>query len=280
MPFGVELPDNLGEEKEAEVKDTENTEKDLGEQKSTEEIKELVDLDKLEKFRFDGRDWSPKDLKSAYLMQSDYTKKTQEVAKDRQYVDNFRHDLNTLIADPKRIEEFAKVYPKHYTDIAKSILETLTTRGQKEEAPNQGAGVDPKFLSEFNSIKGKISEWEEAQRQAEIEKIHSWIDNQFDSLSKKYPFANAEAVNARASYLADTGTQITEQVLDKLFKSNNDEIKQAMDKVYKEKAVKQIEANKKGKDIGVGGGVPSQAPKGFKTIKEATAALLDDIDTK
>jgi hypothetical protein len=65
---------------------------------------------------------TPKDLKNSYLMREDYTRKTQEVAEARKYVDNFKYDLQSLVKQPSLMGQFEKVYPKEFVQLAKEIL--------------------------------------------------------------------------------------------------------------------------------------------------------------
>lgn len=276
---GVELPENIGESTPSQETpvESQNETKDLSGDKSPEEAKELLDLDKLEKFRFNGREWSSKDLKNAHLMHSDYTKKTQEISRERQYVDNFKYDLKTVLSNPSKLEELRKIYPKQYVEHAEHILSLMGKSNQ--QTPNPDSASDPRLLSELNELKGTVSEWKEAQKNAEVEKIQSWLDNQFSSLSKKYPYANQDAITMRAQYLSDNGTKIDGTTLDKLFKSNNEEVKALMDKMYKEKATKQLEVGNRGKDIGAGGGIPSSPAKKMK-LNDVKNQILKEIESQ
>lgn len=299
MAFGVVLPEDLGKSTAPEVEPSEgSTEsapsgaKDLApegdgakelaespEPQATKE-KEALDLDKLESFRFAGRNWTPKDLKNAYLMREDYTRKTQEIAEARKYADNFTVDLQAVIQDPGLIEKLRAVYPKAYVDVAEKVLARMqpSVPGTQQAAPTQNA--DPalqKWREQVESKLSRLDQWEEAQKHAEIEKIESWLTNTYDTLSKKYPLADNEVITARAQVLSDNGHKIDEKVLDKLFKQNDEETKTRWEKVYKEKVNKQLEAGQRSKDTGSGGGVPGNAPRGFKTIKEATQTMLKDF---
>lgn len=280
MPFGVELPDNLGEtqapETEVEVKET--PEEISNDESQKPQSPELTELDKLERFRFEGRELTPKELKNAMLRQEDYTRKTQEVSEARKYADNFAVDLRKVMSEPELLEQFKRIYPRKYVEMAEEILSR--SKPQSQPSTQVQNGLDPKYADKLSRLESKIGEWEESQKKTEIEQIQSWLDNQFGSLSKKYPHAVDDTVTMRAQYLSDNGTKITETVLDKLFKQSHEEMKSRMDKLYLNQANKQLEANKKSKDVGSGGGIPSEAPKGFKTIKDATKAFLEDIDRK
>lgn len=279
MPFGVELPDDLGKETTEAPEATEtNTDLTLeaGAKKADlpKTTPELADLDKLESFRFNGRDWTPKELKSAYMAQQDYTKKTTELAETRKYVDNFPSDLKTVLQDPTRLEEFKRVYPKDFVLAAERALQNLRSN---PNAPQTTPKPDDELSKTVAEIKSDLSEWKQAQHKAEVQKIQSWLDNTYESLSKTYPYANHDAVSARAEVMSNQGNKITKEVLEKLFKQNDGEIKTRFEELYKEKVNKQLSTASKGKETGSGGGVPAQAPRGFKTIKEATKAFLEDV---
>lgn len=282
-PFGVELPADIGSAPNSAPEMGGDSAPESGTEFSgtnksdtTKAPQELMDIDKLEKFRFNGREWSAKDLKDAYLMREDYTRKTQELSETRKYQDNFATDLSTLRENPKLFSEFARIYPSEYVKLARKLLgsnQTPQTPGATNQTPQHDERLD-----RLTEIEDKLGNWEKAQHQAEVQKIQSWLDNQYTALSQKFPHANHEAVTARAEVLDRNGTEITQNVLEKLFKQNDAEVKAVMDKMYKAKVTKQLEANAKTKDMGPGGGVPSQAPKSPKTFKEARRQWESDLE--
>lgn len=280
MPFGVELPENLGtppvESPSGDLGSGGDSSNKVSNDSQEPKIPEPTDLDKLERFRFEGREWNRKDFKNAYLMREDYTRKTQELSEARKYSDNFHHDLKTVIANRDRFEEFKKLYPKEYVDRAEEIL--------RQMAPNT-PGVAPKqevdpLRKELDGIKSQLEGWKKEKEETEITQINAWLDNQYQILSKKYPLANTEVITARAEVAASKGNKIDASALEKLFKRNDEEIKAKWEEHYKGKVNKQINAGKEAKDIGSGGGIVGGAPKNFKTIREATAGFLADIGSK
>ncbi len=287
MPFGVELPENLGQETKSE--ESVETREVSGQQDatiigddakkvSTESAKPeltLTDLDKLERFRFEGRELTPKELKSAMLRHEDYTRKTQELSQSRKYADNFAVDLKRVQEDPNLLEQFKRVYPREYFEVAQKLLASVAPQVPGQANPNQ---LPPEFTKKLEGLEGRLSEWENSQKNAEIEQLQSWLNNQFESLGKKYPHAIEDSVTMQADYLSKNGTKITESVLDKLFKASHEKMKERTDKLYLSQANKQLGANKKSKDVGSGGGIPSSAPKGAKTLKDATKMFLEDIE--
>lgn len=286
MPFGVELPDNLGAS-ETQTETGVNPAPE-GASPPIQEVSRAIepeknqdlDLDKLERFRFQGKEWTPKELRNAQLRHEDYTRKTQELAETRKYSDNFAIDLQSVLRNPNRFEEFRKIYPKQFVQIAEEVLKSVKpsspTPQSTQSTESAQKPTDPRveeILSEWGQIK-------QEQQKAEIEQIHSWLDNQFETLSKKYDFANSEIVTARAEAASLQGTQITKELLDKLFKANHEEIKGAWEKRYKSKVNEQLEKGKKAKDIGGGGGIAGEAPRGLKTLAEAKKAMLADFGAK
>lgn len=305
MPFGVQLPDDLGKNtapvNEGGAPDGASptgAQQDLSPEGSpsgetstkapSPEVtkQDILDLDKLERFRFDGKEWNRNDFKNSYLMQQDYTRKTQELAETRKYVDNFQVDLQTVISDPTRMKEFRAVYPKAYVQVVEKVLERLKPQATPPSAPQVSTPNDDlakRFEERFSKLENSLSRidtWEEQQRQNEVKSIESWLDNQYQTLSKKYDLADQEVVTARAQVLSDNGQKIDEKVLEKLFEKHHNEVKERWEKTYKEKVTKQKEAGAKSKDMGTGGGTPSGQPRQVKTIKEATKIALEDLGAR
>lgn len=287
--FGVELPDNLGQAPEAaetspEGSSAPNTEaaspsgQQVSDTQTKETIQDVLDLNKVEKFRFKDKEWNPKDLENSILMREDYTRKTMELAQARKYAENFQADARTVLADPNRLADFKKAgYPDFYV---KQVEEILALRGHTQKAQGDQPQGNSKPDPEVEKMKQRFQEWDQAQKQAENQKLLAWLDNTYDTLSKKYPYANQEVVTARAEVMAASGIEVSESVLDKLFKQVNDQVKESWDKIYRSKVDKQLEVNSKGKDVGTGGGTPGRAPRGHKTLKEAEAAMLADFGAR
>ena len=69
----------------------------------------IPDLEKLAKFRYKGKTLTLDDLQKMGMMQNDYQKKTQELAKERKYWDNLDSDLGNVRDNPKLANEFKKL---------------------------------------------------------------------------------------------------------------------------------------------------------------------------
>lgn len=236
---------------------------------------ELLDLEKLERFRFQGKEWNFKDLLNANLRYEDYSKKTMEVAEARKYTENFEADFNAIKDNPELMEEFRNIYPKFYIEIAERMLERLgitQNTNQGTEKPKQDV-----MTPEIKELLSWKKELEGNKRQAEVERNQAWLDKQFTTLTKKYPNAVEEMVLARAEMLETMGHKLNEKLLERLFKEVDGDISKRFGKTYQEKVNKQLEANKSARDIGAGGGTMSGAPKTAKNIKEVTNQWLSEL---
>jgi hypothetical protein len=74
----------------------------------------VAELDKLEKFKFEGQEYTPQELKNAILRQSDYTRKTQEFSQERRFYDNLQADLRSVRSNPALAAEFRRTYPEKF----------------------------------------------------------------------------------------------------------------------------------------------------------------------
>lgn len=295
QPFGVELPDNLGSgapaggdtgggapDGAAPSGGAPDASQSLANQPNTQTPAkvELPDLDKFEKVRFKGREMTRKELEDGWLRQQDYTRKNQQVAERAKFVENFPHDLRTVIADRSKLQAFESIYPKEFVAHAKEILANLPASAVKPDAAaTQQAEIPAEFKQKLSEMESTISEWRSEREQKEVEQNQKWLENQFDTLSKKYPNAHKEIVYARAEKWAraDRANKVTPEVLDKIFKFNDAEMTKRAVELQKGKITQQLNAGKEGRDVGPGGDAAGGAPKKFKTIKDATAGFLADI---
>lgn len=223
----------------------------------------VTDVDSLERFKFNGREWTPKELKESYLRHEDYSRKTQSISEERKFYDNLSHDLETVKSNPALIDKFKQIYPEKFHNYLKWVgpAETPTN---KQQTP---AGIDPSFVEEFKQLKAEINE-------QKVSAINAELDAKFNKLSTQYPMADEEAVIARAAALVDKGEKLTDKVWDSLWKSVHDRNQNLADKYYSEKVKKQTQANSKGKDVGAGGSTPGAAPVRPRSIKEMTNHLF------
>lgn len=225
----------------------------------------LVEIDSLEKFKFAGRELTPKELQSMILMQSDYTRKTQSLAEERKYMDNLQYDLDKVKMNPNLADQFKQVYPEKYH----KYLDYLGS-GQALKQESVQTGIDPALLSDLKMLKQDMET-------RKVQAAEKEIDAVFDKYTKKFPYADEEVVISYAQSMLSKGQTLNDQVWENIFKFSQEKNQKLADKYYSEKVSKQQSANEKGKDSGAGGGIPGQAPRQFKTLKEAHEAFLKDI---
>lgn len=224
---------------------------------------ESLDLDSVERFRFQGREWTPDELRKAYLMQADYTRKTQELAEQRKYQENYAVDAARVLQDPSRFEEFKQIYPKQYVDALKQTLESYNLRsegGQRRES--QGNGDIDQRLAKYDRF---IAEYEKRNEEQEITSNEQFIESTINKFKDKYPYADENLLLARAETLVRQGHNLKdEKAWESLFKSTHTDIENRIKAGQKQLFNSQRQANSKAKDVASGGGIPGQAPKKMK----------------
>lgn len=244
---------------------------------------QFVDVDTLDRYRYKGQ--SLKDWESGYMRHSDYTQKTQALAEERKYYENLAFDLDKVRTNHSLAEQFRQIYPEKFHPYLRYILENSAgsqpqTRQAQGQPGQQSARMDPSLEMRINNI-------ERSFREKEVSAIQAELDQKFKGLQSKYPYADEEAVIARAQALLakmkeadplNPNLKITDKQWDVLWKGQHDRAYQLADQNYKKQVQAQVQANKKGAESGKGGGIPGQAPRQYKTIKEATAQALADIE--
>ncbi len=223
----------------------------------------IAELEKLERFKFEGQEWTPKDLKNSILRHNDYTRKTQELAESRKaveteqlYRENFKADFDKVLQNPALIDVFKQYYPAHWVAVAQELLNYQKPTAQTpNQTTQQGPGIDPGLMKKIEYI-------EKTFQQREVEALEKSLDSEFTKLGQKYPKANQELVLARAQLLSDQKIDILKDgALEKVFKDLND-LESSREKQWRESLIKeQKTANAKGRDIGKGGGTPGKAPE-------------------
>lgn len=232
---------------------------------------QILDLDSVDKFKFGGKEWTPGDFKNSVMFHSDYSRKTQALAEERKYYDNLSADLATVRKNPQMASEFKKHYPEKFH----AYLDYVSPNQPKPDA-NTGKSDSP--YANDPALMERLDRLESDHKERQVQLIEAEIDARFKTLSPKYPMADEEAVIARALALDSRGEKLTPKVWESIFKSVHDQGQKRAEKFYADKVEKQKTANQKGRDVAAGGGTPGTAPKAPRTIKEATAAAIDELN--
>jgi hypothetical protein len=221
----------------------------------------VMDLSKAEKVLFEGKEWTPDDLRKSILRQQDYTKKTQELAQERetlkkesQYRENLEADIAKIKSNPALAEEFRKIYPKHYH----WVLDQL---GLKEASSPKGPELPREVLERLE----KVDKLEQSFTQKEKETFNAKLESIEQGLQKKYSYANlTDVYGAADAFFKENNVQpnqVDDKMLEPFFKASHEYNVQQF-KSWQQDQLKQTkEVNEKASDVGRGGGTPGQAPK-------------------
>ena len=226
---------------------------------------EPLDLEKAEKIRWEGKDYTPDQFRKMMMFQSDYTKKMQSISKEKEYISNLRYDLQAVRQNPKLAAEFMKIYPKEYH----SYLDDVMPQDWKSQQQSDLGNLPPEVKEKLERFDSYIKEQEVSREEANIEKITS-------SLSQKYPEAIEDVVLARAQAIIDQGHTLTKETWEKLYKTSHDFMVKKMTEKQNHKFDSQKNANLRGRGIGPGGGTPGQAPRKL-SFDQATEAAIQDL---
>lgn len=231
---------------------------------------DIPDLDKLERFRFNGRELSRKELTESFMRRDDYSRKTAELAETRKYADNFDADMRHVLANPELLAELEKIYPAGYVQIAKSILSHRQQQpGHQQQSPEKTmAELPPEVMAKLD----KIDRWEKEMQERSTQATLEQLDTLHTRLGEKFQFADPDVVDRRIELAIDNGLKITPeniaQIFENAYKMHNDTHKGRIDALTKKKVEDQVKAGKSARDVGAGGSLPGTAPKKFKNFAE------------
>lgn len=268
---------------EAAVKASESVEEEVVVEEESKVDSDLVDLDGLDKFVFQGKEFTPEELTKSVLMQRDYTKKSQEVAKERKFMENLRYDLLEVRREPKLVEKFKEIYPENYHELVDVFLSNSTKTGESKHRPQEDAESldDPLVLKKLSEMENKIKEYDERVREERIAAEDAKLDAVFKTFGVKYDLADPDAVILKAQRLLEMnqdvpGFYITDKHWEKLFKQDHT----ARESYYSEREKKRLEEQvKKGEraaDTGAGGQAVGRERKRM-TFDEATERMIQDL---
>jgi len=246
---------------------------------------QVTELDKLQRFRFQGKDWDPKSLKSALMRQSDYTQKTQSLAEerkqieeDRKFIQALKYDLPKIKANPALAEEFKKLYPESYHDYLSLVQEQAEKKQEQQQQAEQRQVEqkisDPRLDEVYNFYK------EQAVRASEVE-----INSIFDKMNDKYPMANENDVISSAQLAIEKHKQDPRnnpkpdsKWYEQQFERSHKRFESLAEKYNQQKTQKLKDANVRGKSPGPGGQIPGMAPVQPRNLKEASRLMWQELE--
>lgn len=241
----------------------------------------VSELEKLGKFKFQGKEWTAEDLKKAVLRQEDYTRKTQKLSEEGKYQKALYWDLKSVRENPQLAAQFRQLYPKEYHSLVDQVLGELqnTEPRQGQQSPS----AEPKYLPIDPDVANRFEKVEAYVREKEVSAIESQLETWDAKFADKYKLADQESIYAKADALytarkaEDPDFKFTEQLWEKLYKADHDRHTHRYEGHYRTLQKSQLDAGLKGRDVASGGGTPSQGPKEYKTIREARDAAMAEF---
>lgn len=240
------------------------------------QINAVTELEKLEKFRFDGQEYTPKALKEAILRMKDYTQKTQEHSRtvesfkqEQKFYDNLWADLEMVRKDPNLATEFIKLYPEKFHSALKQVLTETNGQGSSSQTA-KGPQIDVE-------LHGRLAKLEKFHQEQEIAKNTTEINSLIDKYSKQFPKAIPKIAIADVFEAYNSGVTPTAETWEQAFKASEEYRKELVKQDYGELQKKQTVANAKARDVDSGGGTPGRAPKKFGSLKEVTEYAAETL---
>lgn len=247
------------------------------EQHSDPKTTELPDLEKVGKFTYKGEQWDTARFEKERMMERDYRQKTMQLAEDRKKEDSFKsalaYDLRQVKSNPNLAQEFKKVYPQAYHALLEDYL--------PKDSQAQTMQLPAELRQEIDMLKNGVQSFQEERYQAKAEANLNTLNQIESNMMKKYPHAQIESIlTSIDQYVTQNKIQdikdIPEKSIETLFKSSHEKIMKLSESIYSEKLKAQKDANRRGQDIGKGGGIPGEAPKKLR-LKDVQDEILAQL---
>ncbi len=246
-------------------------------EKTPAEVQAVADLSKYKEVTINGQKMSIDDLQKSIMRQSDYTKKTQELAQERKYNANLAADLDKVKANPALAAEFKRIYPAQYHAYLRYVAGTQTAPQQQQQ------GLPPELEDRFNRYDQFIDETTRQKVEAEQSALDANLQTYETNLTKKYPKADAItaytlADNHRIKLESETGQKmspkdINEKFMEPFFKASHEHQVKQFNQWQKEMAKQASQTHRVNADTGRGGGTPGAQP-GKVQLKDVADQIL------
>jgi hypothetical protein len=187
-----------------------------------------------------------------------------------------------VIKNPELMNSFSGIYPKQYVETLKLMMGQV---GAKEATgqSQQTTELPEEVTRRLASVEERFEAMDKQAKEVETRAAEAELDRIFDPLTKKYPFADEQAVTARAQMIAERAKQegqsldINAAFFDKLFQEQHERNLKAYEQITKQKITEQKQAASLAKDLGRGGDVQGAPAKQMRSMKEAREAMLNDF---
>lgn len=258
----------------------------------TQEERVNPDLERIERFMFQGKEYTPKELGTLLAREQEQTKaftqKMQALAEERKafessrtanqkYDDALGIDLQKVRENPNLAQEFIRTYPESYHRHLRAVLGS--TSNSQEQTGSSSPQIPVELMSEVQQLRTYVQAQEVAKVEATIEKDLARVMTEFKHANRKEVLADVwEFHNSLASDPV-TGKKppVPPEIWAKAAEaSHNDRVEWAKN-YQRDLQQQQKQANLKARDVGSGGGTPgSGGPKKFDP-KKGFGALNRDV---
>lgn len=246
-------------------------------------------LDSVDKFVFQGHEYTPEELNRAMLRMNDYTKKTQEISAEKKYFENLPADLEHIRGNPHLADQFKKIYPPKFHRYVDLILQNQESGKDEDDSGNNVERMLPKSvidkLKKLDQMEDKLAEIMNKTQSQETAYFEKQVDSIFAKFSDKYPYAVEDTVLNQAQALLDANDgnprfKLTEAAWERIFKGVNDKYQKHFETKYRSQIESQVKKSEKASDSGPGGSAPGRGPSGPRTFAEATEMAIQDLKAK
>ena len=248
----------------------------------------VLELETVDKFKWGGSEYTPDDLQNAFFRQSDYTKKTMELAEQRKnlesqqkFFDNFFIDAETVRQNPDLAAKFKQTYPESFHDKLDMYLKQAGTGSDTPKPDKDLLEKLSKMEEKYSKLEGSFDQLTTEAHEREVAASEKYLDSLFDTLGKKYEYADEDAIIQKAMHLLEenkkhgTNYKMTDAAWDRLFKQDHDARQKKYTELYQKQMNAQIEKSHKASDVGVGGTAPGQKPASVALKDVADMAIAD-----
>ena len=246
----------------------------------TDKVNEIIEIDALDKVKFNGKEYSPDELNRMLLRQEDYTKKTQILANERKFIDNLQYDLDNVRANPQLADQFKQIYPDKFHHLVDYALNTGPKPENELDDDFESSDITVSLKKKVDELENKLSQYDAKFHDEKVDAAQAQLDAVFNTLGQKYDLADEDAVINRAQrMLAENAEnphfEMTQAHWDRLFRADHESRENRYSERQKKLVESQAERGKLAIDGGSGGQGPGRARKRM-TFDEATEMAVED----
>lgn len=240
---------------------------------SSEQAHQVIDLDSVSNFKFQGETYTPDQLAEIRQGYQKYGEASKYIEEDQRYWANVEHDIDKVLKNPARADEFRQVYPERFHKILDKYLgssqRSATVQGETNQLPRE-------IGEKLSAYEQRLKAFEEKAFQADVAAASAKIDAILPNLMKKYELADQDKVLFEAEKFLNKGGKLTDAVWERLAREDHERTSSRADKFYQAKLKNQINQGQKGKDIATGGSSPGNAPPKY-TMAQAQEAMIASL---